>query len=66
MVVRKFDNKRFQITVEERRDNSWIVTFWDKEDCYKEDRNVYVFETFGGAMDEAFGLLVKVVGGTYE
>lgn len=61
-LIKKYNTKLYKITVEERQGlyaNDFIATFWDKQDCYEVDRQVFVFETFGGAMNKAFDLLVE-------
>lgn len=56
-VIKKYDDKTVQVTVEERDDGVFIATVWDKNDTRKADREVYEFETFGGAVDRAFDIM---------
>lgn len=58
--IKKFENKNCKITVEEITAFKFIATFWNKQDCYEVDRQVYEFETFGGATDKAFDLLTEI------
>ncbi len=54
---RTIDRLLYRITVEERADGVHLATFWDKTSCDKNDREVYEFETWGGACDRALELL---------
>lgn len=61
-VFKKFKNKDYQITVEEVNNmdlvNSFIVVFKNKK---LKSKSVYEFETYGGACDVAFDLLVDIL-----
>lgn len=59
IIHKKVDLDACRITVEEIDPFKFIATFWDKERELNNDRAVYVFETFGGAMECAFDLLIE-------
>lgn len=60
MILKTFENVHVKITVEEINDE-FISTFWDKEKEYENDRSVKSFETFGGAMADAFDNLKNCI-----
>lgn len=51
-----YDSENIRVTVEELSDR-FIATIWDKSYCYEVDREVFEFETYGGAVDKAFDLM---------
>lgn len=61
MILKSLETEKIKITVEERKDGAFIATFWDKEQCYEFDRKVSEFETFGGAISQAFDYLGETV-----
>lgn len=65
--LKLWQSQHSKITVEEINAFRFITTFWDKTECLEVDREVYEFETFGGAVDKAFDLLIECIpsrGGT--
>lgn len=56
---RQFDTSKIRITIEEEKDFTFIATLWDKETCLEVDREVYEFDSFGGAVDHALYLMFK-------
>lgn len=67
-VLKEYETRYEKITVEEVSEFKFITTFYDKEVSLEEDRDVSVFETYAGALDYAFDLLVKLLreGGTIK
>lgn len=61
MIIKMVEHYDYKITVEELQDKhgSVIATFWDKTRDQEHDRKVYKFETYGGAIDQAFELLAE-------
>jgi hypothetical protein len=58
-ILKRFENQKVKITVEERQDNSFIATLWLKDIDLEVDRRVFEFETFGGACATAFDLVCE-------
>lgn len=50
------ENDEYKITIEEL-ESTYITTFWDKNLTLEVDRQVFEFETYGGAIDRALELL---------
>lgn len=64
-VIKKFENAKVKVTVEEKSEFEFIATLWSKDFEHEEDRRVYEYETFGGACACAFEMLcghISVVG----
>lgn len=63
MVRKSYENSDIKITVEELETllagPRYISTFWDKNKELEVDRKVSEFETFGGAMSDAFENLTQ-------
>jgi hypothetical protein len=64
LILKRFNTKNFKITVEdlqnEREQNPFIATLWDKNNELEQDRKVFEFETSGGAFSQAFDLLANI------
>lgn len=58
--INKFEDSRVKIQVFEREDGKYISTHWDKTRELENDRFVQVFETYGGAIDQAFRWLSNI------
>lgn len=58
-ILKKFENNKTKITVEQISEFKFISTTWDKNSEYEVDRKVFEFETFGGAMDKAWEFLME-------
>lgn len=52
-----YDSPNIRVTVEEIDAFKFIATVWDKNYCAEVDREVYEFETYGGALDKAFDIM---------
>lgn len=55
--IKYWDSEHTRVTVEEVTETKYIATVWDKKYCLEVDREVYEFETFGGAVDKAFDIM---------
>jgi hypothetical protein len=60
-VLKFWASKKYKVTVEEVTPEKYIATFWDKDFCLEVDRNVFEFETYGGATDKAFNILASIL-----
>ena len=55
------DTEEYRIEVIELDSNKFITTLWKKAECYEFDRQVFEFETSGGAFSCAFDILKDLV-----
>lgn len=59
--MKVFEHKTAKVTVEQISEFEFITTFWDKETDLEADREVYEYETYGGALDEAFDIMSQLI-----
>ena len=60
-LIQKIENSQYKITVEEISEFKYIATFWQKSYCLEVDREVFEFESFGGAAYKALELTCKIL-----
>lgn len=59
MIIKRYEDKLIKITVEEKDSFKFIATKWDKLICHENDRDVFVYESSGGAFYKAFDILAE-------
>lgn len=57
-VIKTFEDNQIKLTVEELDGFHFIATRWDKDYCLEVDRQVFSFETYGGALDKALDIMI--------
>jgi hypothetical protein len=60
-VIKEYESSKAKITVEELTGHRFITTYWDKSMSLEADRQVFEFETYGGALGKALDLSMEVL-----
>lgn len=60
-VLKTYEGNQAKITVEEISCDRYITTYWDKTSSTEADRQVFKFETYGGALGKALDLSIDIL-----